>query len=268
MDPAAKADLMRTMSSGSRQFLLPFVRPTARLAMMLIQVLKLFVPNSISASRFLHWLIAVSLRAFVRPDANRIILRHMHIGSEILAFITANSPGFDPGLTPLRPRTLEDLKDEVFLKHDLNLYNFVIAYSRYRAGLGDAYQPPNPDELNFECISEDGFDLAPMPARWHNMVDVQTAVEIYTPMYQLFLTDNDFWRASNSLQLDETIGIYVTSLLGDPSQLALVNNKHPMVPLSTLRAGFRLMLHGLAAEGLHALLVRHKRAQAARRAPA
>jgi hypothetical protein len=43
--------------------------------------------------------------------------------------------------------------------------------------------------------------------------------------------------------------------------IALVNNKHPMVPLSTLSAGFRLMLHGLAAESLHATLREFKRKQ-------
>jgi len=64
------------------------------------------------------------------------------------------------------------------------------------------------------------------------------------------------------LQLDETIGTYVSALLGTPATLALINNKHPMVPLSTLRAGFRLVLHGLATESQHALLVRRKREQA------
>jgi hypothetical protein len=38
----------------------------------------------------------------------------------------------------------------------------------------------------------------------------------------------------------------------------LVNNRHPMVPLSTRRAGFRLMLHGLSAESLHSFLVECK----------
>ena len=78
------------------------------------------------------------------------------------------------------------------------------------------------------------------------------------------MTDNDFWRAANSLQLDETIGIYAATILGAPEKLALVNNKHPLVPLSTLRAGHRLVLHGLASEILHTLLVREKLAQAKR----
>ena len=50
--------------------------------------------------------------------------------------------------------------------------------------------------------------------------------------------------------------------MGNPYQLGMVNNRHPLVPLSTLRSGFRLMLHGLSSETLHALLVRCKRAQA------
>ncbi|HMX28526.1 MAG TPA: hypothetical protein PKC13_23265, partial [Blastocatellia bacterium] len=105
------------------------------------------------------------------------------------------------------------------------------------------------------------FPLETFPQRWTNVIDVQTAIELYTPLYQLFLTDDDFWRAANSLQLDETVGVYVARLLNNPHNLGLINNKHPMVPLSTLGSGFRLLLHGLAAETLHALLREFKRKQ-------
>jgi hypothetical protein len=47
------------------------------------------------------------------------------------------------------------------------------------------------------------------------------------------------------------IGHACAKLIGDPSFVSLVNNKHPLVPLSTL--------HGLAAECLHATLVQFKR---------
>jgi hypothetical protein len=63
------------------------------------------------------------------------------------------------------------------------------------------------------------------------------------------------------LQLDETIGLYVARLLGTAWTPALINNRHPLVPLSTMKAGFRLVLHGLATEMQHALLVQYKRAQ-------
>ena len=52
-------------------------------------------------------------------------------------------------------------------------------------------------------------------------------------------------------------------ILQQPHNLFLVNNKHPMVPQSTLRAAYRLVLHGLASEMLYELLVRTKRAASA-----
>ena len=68
-----------------------------------------------------------------------------------------------------------------------------------------------------------------MPARWHNFIDLQTAIELFTPVYQLFLTDNDFWRATNSLQLDETVAIYIGKILGSDYHMAFVKNGHPLV---------------------------------------
>jgi hypothetical protein len=119
------------------------------------------------------------------------------------------------------------------------------------------------DRLNFDCISDGPFeiDADSLPAGRLNLLDLETAIEIYTPLYQMFLTDSDFWRACNSLQLDETLAIYTSRLIGDPSYMSLVNNKHPLVPMSTLQAGYRLLLHGLAAESLHATLVQFKRRQ-------
>ena len=65
----------------------------------------------------------------------------------------------------------------------------------------------------------------------------------------------------HSLQLDETIGIYAAKVLQKPEGLILVNNKHPMVVPATWSAGYRLVLHGLSSEMLHAILVQQKRQQ-------
>lgn len=261
LDDDAKAALLLCMSSRSRQFLLPIVRPLARLAMIVIQLLKVFIPNRFTSSKLLHLLIYWALKIWVSPEANFLIMRHFHIGSEILAFIASNAEGVEMELNPLKPFHLADLKDDVFLKHDLNLFNFVIELnSKLREKNLDVHAPTR---LNFDCITDGPFSFEEFPRRWTNFIDVQTAIEIYTPVYQLFLTDNDFWRAANSLQLDETVGLYVARILQAPEHLSLVNNKHPMVPLATLRAGFRLMLHGLSAEMLHAMLREYKRQQAA-----
>ena len=66
-----------------------------------------------------------------------------------------------------------------------------------------------------------------------------------SPNIELRPGDRDFWRSSNSLQLDETIALYVGRLFDREEIVGLVNKMHPVVPASTMEAGFRLMLHGL-----------------------
>ena len=41
------------------------------------------------------------------------------------------------------------------------------------------------------------------------------------------------------------LGGYTARIMQSPQHLFLLTNKHPMVPESTLRAGFRLVLHGV-----------------------
>ena len=159
----------------------------------------------------------------------------------------------------MRPVTIEDLADDVFLRHDLNIFNFIIQLNAHLRRQGRNLEPVSP--LNFDSITDGPIPIEAMPRGRLNGIDLQTAVESYTPLYQLFLRNNDFWRASNSLQLDETIGVYVAKLLGSPFHLFFANNRHPIIPLATLRAGFRLMLHGLAAEQLHYHLRQWKRGE-------
>jgi hypothetical protein len=177
------------------------------------------------------------------------------------AFVAINTRGVNMTLNPLRPIKLYDLVDDVFLKHDLNIYNFIIEINRQPNEQGLDLEPQQ--TLNFDCITDGEFSIEPMPSRWTNFLDLESAIEIYTPMYQLLLTDSDFWRACNSLQLDETVALYATTLIKDHKFLGLVNNRHPIISESVLGAAHRLMLHGLAVELLHAYLVKRKRLQPA-----
>jgi hypothetical protein len=256
MAEPAKRAWLTDLSSRNRQFMLPLVRPLARLCIAFFQLLKIAAPH-LSSSRMLHRLLEWNMKTFMSPHANLLIMRHFHLGSEILRFIADNTAHVDVKTNPLKPRSLDEVRDDLFLKHDLNLFNFVIHLNRQLQAAGRELTPIA--QLDYSAISATPPELAPMPDRWHNFVDLETAIELYTPLYQLFLTDHDFWRASNSLQLDETIALYVSRILGDFSLLGLVNNKHPMVPLATLRAGYRLVLHGLSTEILHGLLVKKKR---------
>lgn len=252
IDPQAKAALLRDQRSRSRQFLLPLVRPFARLSIIAAQLVHTVTPRRPHAPKLLHRTIAFGMRHFLTPDANRLILRHFHLGSQILRFIADNAtPGFRPELWPMEPRRIDDVRDDLFLRHDLNIYNFLIALNAELERRGARIE--RKEKLDFSAISDD-IVLAPLPRGRFAFVDLQTAIELYTPAYAMLLTDRDFWRATNSLQLDETIGLYVARLTGEEKHLAMVVNQHPMVPHSTLRAGFRLMLHGLSTELLHGFL--------------
>jgi hypothetical protein len=156
----------------------------------------------------------------------------------------------------LKPYDFEDVKDDLFLNHDLNLYNFIINLNREMTEKG--IQITEKNDIDLSMISTNGFKMIDFPKGWTNILDLRSAIEVFTPFYQLFLTKNDFYRASNSLQLDETIGIYSAKILGSPAHLGLLNNKHPLVPQSTYGASYRLVLHGLASEELHAILVQTK----------
>lgn len=257
--PIAKEALLRDTASASRQFLLPLVRPFARASIILAQLVHTILPRWPHAPRFLHRSIAFGMRHFLSRDANMLILRHFHLGAQILRFIADNAtPGFRPNLAPMEPRTIDDIKDNLFLKHDLNIYNFLIQLSAEMARRGVAIEKR--EQLDFEALTEE-VGLEELPKGRLNRIDLATAIELYTPAYAMLLTDRDFWRATNSLQLDETIALYAARLTGEEKHLAMVNNGHPLVPMSTLRAGHRLMLHGLATETLHGMLLELKRRQ-------
>ena len=225
--------------------------------MFFIHIFKFFFPKLFNSSRILHRILAWGLKNFVSKNANLLIFRHFHVGSEILAFIANNIDEVKIELTPLKPKDFNDVKDDLFLKHDLYLYNFVINLNKQLREKNITIKQKQ--SLNLNMISEDQFDHIQFPDRWTNILDLRSSIELFTPFYQLFLTANDFVRASNSLQLDETIAIYTAQILGTPAHLGLVNNKHPMVPTTTYRAAYNLVLHGLAAETLHEILVNLKK---------
>ncbi|MFA9212383.1 MAG: hypothetical protein ACEQSR_00860 [Candidatus Methylacidiphilales bacterium] len=256
INDATKLSLMRDNDSKSTKFLLPIIKVISKILMFFIHVFKFFLPNLINSSKILHRILSWGLKHFVSKDANLLIFRHFHVGSEIMEFIAYNIEGIEIKTSPLKPYNFEDIKDDLFLKHDLNLYNFIIKLNKQLKEKELSIKGKNP--LNLSMISEDQFNHIVFPNKWTNVLDLRSAIELFTPFYQLFLTSNDFVRASNSLQLDETIAIYTAQILGTPGHLGLVNNKHPMVPETTYSAAYRLVLHGLAAETLHEILVKMK----------
>jgi len=256
LNDTTKKALMFDNDSNSVKYLLPLIMFFSKVLMFFIHVFKFFLPKIINAPSTLHKILAWGLKRFVSPNANLLIFRHFHVGTEIVEFIANNINGINVKTTPLRPKDFNDVKDNLFLNHDLNLYNFVINLNKELLDKKVTIQKVK--NLDTSMITEDQFNHIQFPNKWTNVLDLRSAIELFTPYYQLFLTSNDFVRASNSLQLDETIAIYTAQILGTPGHIGLINNKHPMVPATTYNAAYNLVLHGLSAETLHRVLVNIK----------
>ncbi|HTU56805.1 MAG TPA: hypothetical protein VMF89_00195, partial [Polyangiales bacterium] len=119
-EPAKRAWLA-DMSSGSRQFFLPLVRPFARLCVGLVQLFRIILPRAFSSPRLLHILLEWNMKLFLSRNANFLIMRHFHMGSEILRFIADNVQGVDVKTTPLKPLKLDEVRNLIFTQHDINL---------------------------------------------------------------------------------------------------------------------------------------------------
>lgn len=263
IDPQAKRALLLGARSWSRRWLFPVSRPLVFLFFAMVKVLRAISPRYPNLNGLLHKSIHRGLRTFGSPECNTLILRHFHVGTELLAFLKANA-GVDPEAVktvPLKPLTLKALEDNVFLQHDLNIFNFIIELNIALRAAGKEITPP--DRVDFSMISDLEPDFEVFPSGPLNRIDIQTAVEFYTPLYALLLPRADFMRASHSLQLDEIVGIYIGRILGTDYHMHFVKNGHPMVALSTLQAGYRLMMHGLDCEAMHGWLRVLKARQAA-----
>src|SRR5690242_14808636 len=126
INDSTKVALMRDNNSRSARLLLPIISIWSKVTMFFIHIFKFIFPNLINSSRMLHRILAWGLKWFVSKDANLLIFRHFHVGSEIMSFIAQNIDGVEITTSPLKPRNFKDIHDDLFLKHDLNLYNFVI----------------------------------------------------------------------------------------------------------------------------------------------
>ena len=76
--------LMRDNDSRSARYLRPLISFSSQVAMFFIHVFKFFFPRLFNSSKVLHRILAWGLKRFVSPDANLLIFRHFHAGSEMI----------------------------------------------------------------------------------------------------------------------------------------------------------------------------------------
>jgi hypothetical protein len=74
--------------------------------------------------------------------------------------VRSNVP-FELPYQPLKPSRLSEVKDEIFLKHDINLFNFVIDLNKALQDNVKTLTPP--EKLDFSAITHGPFLIEPFP---------------------------------------------------------------------------------------------------------
>lgn len=254
VDAAAKAHMIKDLQNWTRNYLLIPSRMIANIGLATIMTVKRLLPFQFRSYYLMHRLAVWFLNTFVTPEANYLIVRHFSLGSNIVNFLIDNGP--DPAIahSDLYPRTVEALADNAFLEHDLILYNFVIDYHEAQQRHPNWLTEVQKRGLDFSSIRPIAVDVDTTQRGWLQVLDMESALELFKICYSLFTTSDEFHRAVLSLQFDESFALYFTKLTGDAAWNHIITNRHPLAPNSAFAAANNLLLHGMLSEYLHRYL--------------
>ncbi|EKQ71186.1 hypothetical protein OsccyDRAFT_0037 [Leptolyngbyaceae cyanobacterium JSC-12] len=258
VDPVAKAYMIRDLQNWTRKFLLLPIRAIANVLLAVILVVKRLLPFQFSHYKLMHRMAVWFLNHFVTPEACYLIVRHICLGSNIVNFLIDNGP--DPAIekSKLYPRTVHDLAENAFLEHDLILYNFVLDYNEAQRNNPNWVQQVRKQGLNFTSIQPIDIHIDVSQRGWLQVLDLESAIELFKIIYSFWLTCDEFERAVLSLEFDENFGCYVSAITGDYNWNHVITNRHPLAPESPFEAARNLLLHGIITEYLHRYLELHQ----------
>lgn len=254
VDPVAKAYMIRDLRSWTRVFLFLPIKLFANFSLALILVFKRLLPFQFSNYALMHRMAAWFLNTFVSPEACYLIVRHICLGSNIVNFLIENGP--DPTIEPskLYPSTVKDLAENAFLEHDLILYNFVLDYNEAQRKHPNWIHEVRDRGLTYTSIQPVNVEIDVTRRGWLQVLDLESAIELFKIIYSFWLTCDEFERAVLSLEFDENFGCYISAITGDYNWNHVITNRHPLAPESPFAAAHNLLLHGIITEYLHQYL--------------
>lgn len=254
VDPIAKGYMVKDLRNWTRNYLLLPIKAIANILLGLILITKRLLPFQFSNYWLMHRSAAFFLAHFVSPEACYLIVRHICLGSNIVNFLIDNGPDPEIPKADLYPRSIRDLADNAFLEHDLVLYNFVLDYAAAQANHPHwLAQVQARKGLNYASIQPIELHIN-LRRRWSQILDLESAIELFKVFYSLCLTSDEFERAVLSLEFDENFGGYVSAITGDHRWNHVISNRNPLAPDSPFGAARRLLYHGITTEQLHRYL--------------
>jgi hypothetical protein len=251
-DPVVLEYWLANLRHPARLTLLHLCRLIATVILCLVYFVKRLLPFQFSAHRLLQATICWFMEWWVAPEANVLILRHFWAESNVINFIIANSHNKDAQPAALYPETIRDLMAMSFLLHDIVLLNAL-----YDLGPTQHEAWPVPrDDLDFSTMREVKLDYDSSQRRWTQVLDFETAHELFKTLFCVLVRADEYERSINSLNFDQTLALRVSRIVGESWVATMAVNVMPLYFIGPLNISRRFVMHGLFTEHLHAYLER------------
>ena len=210
-----------------------------------------------SAHQLLQNLICWFCKYFVSYEANMLILRHYATESNLLNFLALNSGEHTPELLRLYPKTIADMREDSFVKHDKELFRMF-----RELGYWDAAKAAKPDALNWAAWQKVDMSRFMVEKRKTQVIDFETAHALFMCLFCLLLTREEYRDAINGFNLDQSIALRLGEILEQPTFTEMAYNKFPLYLVGPWNLSQRFLMHGFFTEYLYAALERLRQPKA------
>ncbi len=257
IDKVAVELWLRDLDNPFRWSVRPLLQLVFSLFLHLTWFLKRLPLPQFSAHTTLQKLICWFCKHFVSKEANLLILRHYATESNLLNFLALNSGKPPPELLRLYPKTIADMREHSFVKHDQELF-------RVFKELGYWEKPsktPDAQALDWSAWQDIDMQSFDVPKRWTQVIDFESAHALFMCLFCLLLTRDEYRDAINGFNLDQSIALRLSEIVDQPHLAEMAYNKFPLYLVGPWNLSQRFLMHGFFTEYLHAALATLKARQ-------
>jgi hypothetical protein len=257
IDARARTLAAKDLSRWSHRGLLPLARALSLTSVWCIRFLKRVLPFQFRWHCAIDVLCVWFMRRFVSAEAGELLARHFVIETNLLAFLARNSAAERPVTNcatwridepTLRPLSLAALGNHAIIEHDIAVYNLVIDVGQARADI-----TTKRERLDFSMLEVAPINAEAGRKRWLEL-DIETSLYLMNIPFCLFTTEQEYERAVNSFQLDESVCAMLAGLTGDPTFRTWTPNRFPMWISVRRDVPKELLWHAAVTEYAHTYL--------------
>lgn len=251
----AAVDLwLKDLNNPLRWIVRPVLQVIFVMLLHLVWLFKRLPLPEFSAHQLLQKLICWFCTYFVKKEANLLILRHYATESNILNFLISNSDNQPSealqAVAPvnLYPKTIDDMVGASFVEHDQCLFETF-------ADLGEWKKRHIPNsEIKWDHWQPINMDEFEVKERKTQFLDFESAHALFMCLFCFLLTKEEYRDAINGFNLDQSIAIRISQIIGDPSLPHMAYNQYPLYFVGPWNLGQRFLMHGFFTEHLYAEL--------------